>query len=175
MKQRRTANPDWRRRGQSLIEFALVYGLVLLPLSFMLVFGCQMLWMWHSVGEWTRAGAKYAATHCYVADAANVKQWMRENVPPMVDQDRFIQGEVDLQVEYFRSELGSGLPVPFQCDGAECSRDCVPDQVRVSVAGYQFRRMLDVLGLPPVVLPDFRATTAMEGAGCSAGELTCRP
>jgi hypothetical protein len=35
--------------------------------------------------------------------------------------------------------------------------------------------MLDVLGLPPVALPDFRTTLAMEGAGCNPEEGTCLP
>jgi hypothetical protein len=167
--------PGAGRRAATTVEFALIYGLVLLPLSFMFVFACQMVWVWHSVAEWTRAGAKYAATHCYQAGGDNVRNWMRENVPRMVEQDRFRQGEVEISVEYFAQDAASGAPVEFTCEGSECSPECIPDQVRVTVSGYEFRRMLDVLGLPPVALPDFRTSVSMEGAGCNAEESTCAP
>lgn len=163
------------RRGQSLVEFALIYGLVLLPLSFMFVFACQLLWVWHSVAEWTRAGAKYAATHCFQSDGGNVRQWMREHVPPMVDGNLFRDGEVELTVEYFNADPSSGELTAFQCEASECTPECVPQTVRVTVSNYEFRRMLDVLGLPPVPLPDFRTTLAMEGAGCNPEEQTCLP
>src|SRR6185503_19275348 len=88
-------------RGAVTVEFALIYGVVLLPLTFMFVFACEMLWVWHSVAEWTRAGAKYAATHCFQADGENVKQWMRDNVPRVIDQNRFREGEVEINVAYF--------------------------------------------------------------------------
>ncbi|MBI3694839.1 MAG: pilus assembly protein [Acidobacteria bacterium] len=164
-----------RQGGQTMIEFTLVYGLVLLPLTFIFVFACQMLWVWHSVAEWTRNGAKYAATHCFQSDGGNVKQWMRENVPPMVDINRFREGEVDLNVDYFNADPQSGELTPFTCDGAECTPECVPQTVRVTVASYEFRRMFDVLGLPPVTLPDFRTAVSMEGAGCNPEEQTCLP
>ena len=38
-----------RRRGQALTEFALLYTGAVLPLTFMVVFVAQMLWIWHSV------------------------------------------------------------------------------------------------------------------------------
>ncbi len=158
-----------------MTEFAIVYGLVLLPLAFMFVFGCQLLWVWHSVAEWTRAGAKYAATHCFQTGGDNVRQWMRANVPPVVDQNRFRDGEVEINVEYFNADPGTGEMLAFECEGAECTPECVPQSVRITVAAYEFRRMLDVLGLPPVPLPDFRTTTAMEGAGCNPEEGTCLP
>src|SRR6266571_2926173 len=40
--------PCRSNRGQSTVEFALVYGFVLLPLTFIFVFACQLLWVWHS-------------------------------------------------------------------------------------------------------------------------------
>ena len=46
-----------RTRGAVLVEFAVTYAFVLLPLSFMFVFACEMLWVWHSVAELTRLGA----------------------------------------------------------------------------------------------------------------------
>ena len=164
-----------RRRGQSAVEFTLVYGLVLLPLTFMFVFACQLLWVWHSVAEWTRQGAKYAATHCFQSDGNNVREWMRQHVPLMVDINRFREGEVDINVAYFSTDPSTGAPTDFACDGAECSPECVPETVRITVSNYEFRRMLDVLGLPPVALPDFRTVASMEGAGCNPEAQTCLP
>ncbi len=162
-------------RGAITVEFALIYGVVLLPLTFMFVFACEMLWVWHSVAEWTRAGARYAATHCFQADGENVRQWMRDNVPRVIDQNRLREGEVEINVAYFVQDPATGNPVEFTCTGSECSVECIPEQVRVTITGYEFRRMLNVLGLPPVTLPDFRTSLSMEGAGCNPEEGTCLP
>src|ERR1039457_109703 len=74
--------PRWLMRrgrgGQSSVEFALLYGAVVLPLTFMLVFVSEMLWVWHSVVDFTRAGANYAATHCWMGDASNVTTYRSE-------------------------------------------------------------------------------------------------
>ena len=61
-----------RRSGQATIEFALLYSAVILPLTFMAVFVSEMLWVWHSVVDFTRDGANYAATHCWMGDGSNV-------------------------------------------------------------------------------------------------------
>ena len=60
--------------GNAIMEFALLYGGVILPLTFMLVFVAEMAWIWHSVVDFTRDGARYAATHCWEPDgsASNV-------------------------------------------------------------------------------------------------------
>ncbi len=47
--------PAFRR--QASIEFALLYSAVILPLTFMVVFVSEMLWVWHSVVDFTRDGA----------------------------------------------------------------------------------------------------------------------
>ena len=31
----------------------------------MVIFVAEMLWVWHSVVDFTRDGARYAATHCW--------------------------------------------------------------------------------------------------------------
>src|SRR5450759_5130229 len=73
------------RSGQASVEFALLYGAVILPLTFMLVFVSEMLWVWHSVVDFTRDGANYAATHCWMGDGSNVTTYMTTHVPRMVD------------------------------------------------------------------------------------------
>ncbi len=57
-----------RRSGQSSVEFALLYSAAILPLTFMIVFVSEALWIWHSVVDFTRDGANYAATHCWMGD-----------------------------------------------------------------------------------------------------------
>ena len=74
-----------------------------------------------------------------------------------------------------RGPPSTGQPVDFACDGAECTPECVPETVRITVSNYEFRRMLDVLGLPPVTIPDFQTVASMEGAGCSPEDQTCLP
>ena len=37
------------RKGQSTLEFALLYGGVLLPLTFGIVYTAEMYWVWHSM------------------------------------------------------------------------------------------------------------------------------
>ena len=47
-----------RAPGQAAIEFALLYAAVILPLTFMMIFVSEMLWVWHSVVDFTRDGAR---------------------------------------------------------------------------------------------------------------------
>ena len=50
-------------RGQASLEFALLYAGVILPLTFMIVFVAEMLWVWHSVTDFTRDGATRTPHH----------------------------------------------------------------------------------------------------------------
>src|SRR5262245_59886610 len=86
--------------GQATIEFALIYGAVILPLTFMTIFVAEQLGIWHSVSDFTRDGAAYAATHC-ATDGANLVAYMTARVPAMVDQNRFQAGEAPIVVQYF--------------------------------------------------------------------------
>jgi len=156
------------RSGQTTVEFALLYGAAVLPLTFMLVFISQMLWVWHSVADFTRDGAHYAATHCWMSDASNVTTYMTTHVPRMIDMDKFQNGEAGLQVSYFWVDPATGQLSPFTCAaGADCSTTCVPDAVTVSVTSYQFTKGLATLfRLPPVTIPPFATSLAMGSAGC---------
>ncbi|MDZ4802362.1 MAG: TadE family protein [Bryobacteraceae bacterium] len=162
-----------RRNGQATIEFALTFGALILPLTLGIIFTSQLLWVWHSVVEFTRIGAQYASTHCASGGGENVAAYMRQRVPVNVDQDQFAQGAATITVEYYQRNADTGQMEPFACDGAECSTECVPDAVTVRVTGYEFRRVLSNLGIPPVPLPDFRATLPMESAGCSPDSTVC--
>src|SRR5713101_8743319 len=81
--------PHHSSAGQTTVEFALAYAGVLLPLTFGLIFISQLLWVWHSIADFTRQGAGYAATHCWQGSAGNVIDFMRSNVPLMPSRDQF--------------------------------------------------------------------------------------
>ena len=162
------------RRGQAALEFALIYAGVLLPLTFALIFTSQLLWVWHSVNDFTRQGAGYASTHCWESSAGNVLDFMHANVPPLIGQDQFRNGPAQINVSYFSRDPDTGQFGPFQCDG-DCSLSCIPDTVTVSVTGYQYQTFVTSLGIPPVTIPDFRTSQPMESAGCDPEQLICIP
>ena len=167
--------PLGRRRGQAAIEYALSWVTLVLPLITMIIFASQLMWVWHSVVDYTREGARYAATHCYQPGGTNVLQFMRDNVPLMADQQQFREGQAEITVSYFSRNADTGLLEEFACDGSDCSKDCIPDVVRVSVAGYQYRGGFSYFGLQPISLPNFSTSMPMESAGCSPDTEDCLP
>ena len=165
------------RRGQAALEYALLYAGVILPLTFGIVFVAVMLWVWHSVVEFTRDGARYAATHCWQADGANVIQYMKTHVPPTIDMDQLTgvgSSPAQIVVSYFSRDPDSGALTDFTCDG-ECTVDCVPDVTTVRITGYEFHRFVDFLKLPAVAMPEFPTTLPMESVGCDPEQGTCLP
>jgi hypothetical protein len=158
-----------RKRGQAITEFAVLYAGVILPLTFMTIFVAEMLWIWHSVVEFTRDGARFAATHCYQGDGSNVLAYMQSHVPPMIDQAQFQAGDAGIQVQYLTVNP-DGSTTPFST-GA-CS-DCVPDSVSVSITNYQFLRFAAFMKLPPVTIPPFTTNLPMESAGFQDASGVC--
>lgn len=163
-----------KQAGQATVEFALAYAGVIIPTTFALIFTSQLLWIWHSVADFTRQGAGYAVTHCWQGSGENVIGFMRSNVPAMVDRNQFQSGPAQLTVTYFSKDPDTGQLNPFQCDG-DCSSACIPDTVTVSVSGYEFRNFVTSLGLPAVVIPNFQMSLPMESAGCDPEQGTCLP
>lgn len=161
--------------GNAVLEFALLYGSVILPLTFMLVFVAEMAWVWHGVVDFTRDGARYAATHCYEADgsAGNVLSYMESNVPRIIDQNQFQSDAVGIAVAYFtRNPDGSLTPFdPSACGGTLC----LPDSVSVGVSNYQFTRFSGFFKLPPVTMPPFTTVVPMESAGYQDASGACVP
>jgi hypothetical protein len=162
------------RSGQATVEFALLYTLVLVPLMFGIIFISQMLWIWHSVVEFTREGARYAATHCYQGGGANVVTYMQSNVPPMIDQNQFQLGPASIDISYYQNGGPGAALTAFSCD-TECSVYCEPDVVSVGVSGYQFARLLNFLKLPPILIPPFTTTIPTESLGCDPTTGACAP
>ncbi len=163
-----------RQRGSMLVEYTLVFAGIVAPLTFGLIAMAEMMWIWHSVVDWTRLGARYAVTHCWQSNGQNVVQWMRANVPPMPDQQAFTAGSAEITVDFFRKNTDTGVLETFQCDG-ECSTACVPDVVTVHVRNYEFRTFVSYLGIPPVQIPDFQTTMPVEGMGCDPETGVCAP
>jgi len=151
-----------RRRGQATVEFALLYGTVMVPLLFGIIYVAQLLWVWHSIVEFTRDGARYAATHCWQAGGQNVIQYMQTNVPANIDQIEFQSGgSAQINVQYFQTDPTSGQLGDFGgCAGGSL---CEPDAVTVSVTGYQFQHY--VLLLKSIAIPPFPTSQAMGSAG----------
>src|SRR5882757_6926964 len=52
------AHPD--QRGAITIEYVIAFATMLLPMTMMIIFTAQLLWVWHSVTDFTRTGARYA-------------------------------------------------------------------------------------------------------------------
>jgi len=156
-----------RQSGQAAIEFAVLYAGVVLPLTFMIIFVAEMLWIWHSMNGYTRDVARYAATHCWMADGSNVNAYITANVPAMIDQNQFQSGQATMQVSYFAVDPVSQTMSPYLgCNAGECSPACMPDAVTVSVNNYQFLRFASYFKLPPVTIPPFTYSIPMESAGC---------
>jgi hypothetical protein len=170
MAERRNA----RRSGQATVEFALVYAGILVPLTFGIIFVSQMYWVWHSMVEFTRDGARYAATHCWQQDGANVINYMQTHIPLTMDQNQFQSGgTAQIVVEYFARDSNNQLTA-FSCNGG-CGVDCLPDSVTISVTNYQFQRFMAYLRLPPVQMPAFPTSMPIESNGCDPEQNVCNP
>lgn len=163
-----------RRAGQAVIEFPLLYLGVILPLTFGIIFASEMWWVWHSMVEFTRSGARYAATHCWQSDGTNVTAYMQANVPSTIDMQQFQLGPATINVNYYARDPASGVLNPFTCDG-DCTTNCVPDVVTVGIANYQFNHFVTFLKLPPVILPEFLTSLPMESNGCDPETAVCNP
>jgi hypothetical protein len=161
------------RRGQASVEFALLYAAAILPLTFMVVFVAEMIWTWHSVVDFTRSGAQFAATHCWESDGSgsNVLGWMESHVPPMIDREQFQTNAAGIQVQYFRQQTDGTLQTISGCDDG--GSICNPDTVSVSVTSYQFTRFSSFFKLGNVVMPPFTTTVPMESGGYQDATGVC--
>jgi len=164
------------QKGAIALEYLILLTGVLVPATFSIIFTSELLWVWHSGIEFTRDGARYAATHCWQGAGDNVRAYMQEHVPLTVDRQQFQNAGSDvIVIEYFARDAETGELAEFSCDG-ECSTSCVPDVVSVRIQNYEFRHaFLSYLGLPSVPMPEFRTTLPMESAGCDPEQGQCFP
>ncbi|HLK62829.1 MAG TPA: hypothetical protein VKU19_05295 [Bryobacteraceae bacterium] len=158
-----------KRSGQALSEFVVLYAGVVLPLTFMIVFVAEMLWVWHGVNDFTRDGARYASTHCWTSDGSNVLAYMESHVPAILDRSVFENGDAGISIQYFTD----GGVTPFSSDS--CSGICVPATVSVSITNYQFLRFASFMKQPPVKIPPFTTVLPMESAGYQDASGVCVP
>jgi hypothetical protein len=166
MAEPKIANTHGRRGrgGQAALEFAIIYAAVGIPLIFGTLLLSQLLWVWHSIAELTRDGARYAATHCWQPGGENVLQYMQTHVPPNLQMTAFqTGGTAQINIEYFSLDPDSGLLTPFTCANA-CSTACVPDSVSISVTNYQFTQYATLL--KSITMPPFLTTQSIGSAGC---------
>jgi hypothetical protein len=89
--------------------------------------------------------------------------------------DQFQQGQAQITVQYFAADPTTGALSDFSCSSGDCTVDCVPDAVTVSVTSYQFAHFQNFLHLPPVIIPDFRTSLPMESNGCDPEQGACLP
>lgn len=164
------------RSGQVMVEYALLYVGVIVPFTFGIMYVAQLLWVWHSMVEFTRDGARYAATHCWESGGSNVLEYMYTHVPINVEQAQFSQANASAQVTvtYSTVDPDTGSLSDFSCD-TDCSAGCVPDVVTVSIENYVYGKFFTFLKLPGVAMPAWPTTVPMEGAGCDASTGTCLP
>ena len=154
--------------GQAAFETAILFAVVLVPLTFGLMVVAELAWTYHSLVSLTRQGARYAATHCYLdAAGSNVTTWMRANSPPFIDRQQ-LGGSAEIQVSYWMHDLtdptNPGM-LPFECGGDACTPACQPDSVTVSVSGYRFTHLVTLIGMQPIQVPSFATTVEIESLG----------
>jgi hypothetical protein len=165
-----------RRSGQVLLEYSFLYIGVIVPFTFGIMYVAQLLWVWHSMVEFTRDGARYASTHCWQADGGNVLQYMYTHVPVNVEQAQFSQANANatVTVTYSSVDPDTGALSDFSCD-ADCTVSCVPDVVTVSVQNYVYGKFFTFMNLPGVPMPAWPTSVPMEGAGCDPSTAVCLP
>ena len=166
---RKEASRTVRRSGQTTLEYALLFAGVIVPLTFGIMFLADALWVWHSMVDFTRDGARYATTHCWYSDSSNVIAYMYANVPVNLEQAQFNQANATaaVTVNYFSVDPDSGELDAFTCASGDCTLGCIPDVVQVSIQNYTFTNFFtNFLLLPGIAMPSWMVSLPMESAGC---------
>ncbi len=152
-------------RGQSTVEMAVVFTLIVMPITLGLLMVAQATWTWSGVIHLTRKGAQYAATHCWQdSGGSNVITYMQSHLPPLVDSTQITSGPANITVQYWTQDAVNHQTIPFDCPSS-CSADCSPDAVTVTVSGYQFRSLVKAVGLQPIAMPPYSTTIQVTGVG----------
>src|SRR5262245_38894036 len=99
---------------------------------------------------------------------------MQANAPAFPDRPMLQSGGIQIRVNYWTHDTETRQTVPFSCAGG-CSAICVPDSVTVSITGYEFNHFFPLLGLPPLQVPPFSTTVAIESAGANPETAASAP
>ncbi len=170
MKERRRRG----RSGQTTVEYALLFAGVIVPFTFGIIYVAELLWVWHSMVEFTRDGTRYATTHCWESDGSNVLAYMYANVPLNIEQAQFNQPNqtAAITINYYTVDPDSGSLDDFSCD-ADCTVGCVPDVVQISIQNYTYTTFFTTfLQLPGILMPSWPVSLPMESAGCDGASET---
>jgi hypothetical protein len=155
--------------GQAAFETAILFSVVLVPLTFGLLVVAELAWTYHSLVTLTRQGARYAATHCWQDSVgSNVTQWMVANCPPFVDRKQLSNGGAQIQVQYWQTDLTdptNPVTTAFAGNCDACTSGCQPDSVTVGISGYRFSSLVTLLGMQPIQVPGFATTVEMQSMG----------
>lgn len=154
-------------RGQATIETALALVVGILPLTIALLAFAEIAWTYHALTALTRQGAQYAATHCFAdSTGSNVVNWMVANAPAFPDRPLLATGGIPIQVQYWTNDSSTHTTGPVIC-APDCSSQCIPDSVTVSINGYSFTHFLPYFGFAPLQVPTFSSTVEIEGNGAN--------
>lgn len=147
-----------RQQGLATVEFSIIGLLMMIVFFAVLEFG-RLVWMWNTLSEATRRGAR-AAVVCPVNDpaSANIAVF---NAPDDNSANPVLVGlsQANVTVDYLDS---SGTPTTVFAD----IRD-----VRVRITGYTFNLLVPILGAT-LSAPDFVTTLPRESLGIIPGVAT---
>jgi Flp pilus assembly protein TadG len=100
-----------RERGQSLVEFALVLGFVILPLTMVFIEASVLLYEYVALTNAAREGARAGSIYLYVGDPGGSTQ--------AADDER-----KDAVAAAVSGTLRPLIPAPPDCDGTSSSTTC---------------------------------------------------
>lgn len=137
------------QRGLTTVEFAVVGAVAILVLIGVIEIA-RMLFVWNTIGEVTRRGARLAVV-CPVGDAAIVAEALmnRSGGDPVLNG--LTAANVDVS---YRDAAGAPTAV----------FDLI-EYVRVEITGYAHTLLIPFVPLGPVTLPAFSTTLPIESLG----------
>lgn len=146
---------DKRQTGMTTVEFAII-GFVLFLTIFALIETGRLLWVWESLEEATRRGARVAAV-CPVNHPAVANVTVFNN-PSSGGASAILYGlsTTNVTVSYLNQ---NGAPETNWCD---------IDYVRVQITGYVHNFMIPIVG-SFLNAPDFVTTLPAESKGLVPG------
>lgn len=141
----------YRQRGVTMVEFALVGGLFLALLFGIIEMG-RMLWIWNTLNEATRRGARYAAISC-------------PSVAKVTDVTLFAApGSGATQSPMIKGLLRSNVTVTY-------TPTTNPTTITVGITG--FSPTFFIPGISSMTPHAFSTTLPVESLGTGGGQPAC--